>query len=473
MLLKQKKYIVNRKTKIIATVGPSVLTKEKIEGLLKSGVNVLRLNFSHGTHDEHANVIKWARDSDYNCAILQDIQGPKIRTCIAEEGIILKKDSKIDIYFKDGVCSEDSLYIDNKKLLGDIKSGERILIDDGSIVVRVKEPSKNKLRGIVEVGGELRSNQGIALPDTVTSLPPLTKKDIEDIKFGNEQDIDILAVSFVRNSKDIEEVRKITNKTTKVIAKIEVKRAVENLDSILEVSDGAMVARGDLGVQFPLEKLPLIQKQILTKTNAKGKISITATEMLQSMKTSHRPTRAEVTDVTNAIMEGSDAVMLSAETSIGDHPTLVVEYMAKICEEADKVNKWTPTIETGNLIDMVPLSVAKSAVQVANDLDINYILAFTESGRTGQFLSKFKPKGRIIVFSTIQKTLRQMNIFANVTPVKIERSNTTDEMFRIADEWLIESNKVKAGDRVVIVAGTPPNKEASTNLIRVHTVGVI
>ena len=464
---------MSRKTKIIATVGPSVLTKEKVEELLHSGVNVLRLNFSHGTHADHSKVIKWARDSDYNCAILQDIQGPKIRTCVADDGVLLKKDSRIDIYFKDGVCTEDSLYIDNLKLLGDIKTGERILIDDGSISIRVKELSKKKLMGIVEVGGELRSNQGIALPDTLTSLPPLTKKDIEDIKFGNDNDIDILAVSFVRNSKDIQEVKKIVNETTKVIAKIELKSAVENLESILEVADGAMVARGDLGVQFPLEKLPLIQKQILTKTNARGKISITATEMLQSMKTSHRPTRAEVTDVTNAIMEGSDAVMLSAETSIGDHPTLVVEYMAKICEEADRVDKWTPTIKTGNLIDMVPLSVAKSAVQVANDLEIDYILAFTESGRTGQFLSKFKPRGRIVVFSVIEKTLRQMNIFANVTPVKIERNNTTDEMFRTADEWLLGSNKVKAGDRVVIVAGTPPNKEASTNLIRVHTVGVI
>ncbi len=464
---------MSRKTKIIATVGPSVLTKEKVEELLHSGVNVLRLNFSHGTHADHSKVIKWARDSDYNCAILQDIQGPKIRTCVADDGVLLKKDSRIDIYFKDGVCTEDSLYIDNLKLLGDIKTGERILIDDGSISIRVKELSKKKLMGIVEVGGELRSNQGIALPDTLTSLPPLTKKDIEDIKFGNDNDIDILAVSFVRNSKDIQEVKKIVNETTKVIAKIELKSAVENLESILEVADGAMVARGDLGVQFPLEKLPLIQKQILTKTNARGKISITATEMLQSMKTSHRPTRAEVTDVTNAIMEGSDAVMLSAETSIGDHPTLVVEYMAKICEEADKANKWTPTIETGNSIDSVPMSVAKSAVQVANDLEIDYILAFTESGRTGQFLSKFKPRGRIVVFSVIEKTLRQMNIFANVTPVKIERNNTTDEMFRTADEWLLGSNKVKAGDRVVIVAGTPPNKEASTNLIRVHTVGVI
>ena len=464
---------MSRKTKIIATVGPSVFTKDKVEELLHAGVNVLRLNFSHGTHADHEKVIKWARDSDYNCAILQDIQGPKIRSCIAEEGVVLKNDSKIDIYFKNGTCTEDSLYIDNSKLLGDIKSGERILIDDGSIAIRVKEVSKKKLIGVIEVGGELRSNQGIALPDTVTSLPPLTKKDIEDIKFGNDKDIDILAVSFVRNSKDVEEVRKIVNKTTKVIAKIELKSAVENLDSILEVADGAMLPRGDLGVQYRQEKLPLIQKQILTKTNGKGKISITATEMLQSMKTSHRPTRAEVTDVTNAIMQGSDAVMLSAETSIGDHPTLVVEYMAKICEEADKANTWTPAIETGNSIDSVPLSVAKSAVQVANDLDIDYILAFTESGRTGQFLSKIKPRGRIIVFSVIEKTLRQMNIFANVTPVEISRNNTTDEMFKTADEWLISTNKVKKGDRVVIVAGTPPNKEASTNLIRVHTVGVI
>ena len=464
---------MSRKTKIIATVGPSVLTKEKIEELLKAGANVLRINFSHGSHEEHSQVIRWARESEYSCAILQDIQGPKIRTCMSEDDIYLEQDSKIDIHFTNGICSKKSIFIDNINLINDIKSGERLLIDDGNIVIRVNDLSKKKISGHIEVGGELRGNQGVALPDTSMSQQPLTDKDIEDIKFGNENDIDILAVSFVRDSKDIEEVRRIVNKSTKVIAKIELKIALENLEEILEVSDGAMVARGDLGVQLPLEKIPLIQKQILTKTNAKGKISITATEMLQSMKTSHRPTRAEVTDVTNAIMEGSDAVMLSAETSIGDHPTLVVEYMAKICEEADKANKWTPTIETGNLIDMVPLSVAKSAVQVANDLDINYILAFTESGRTGQFLSKFKPKGRIIVFSTIQKTLRQMNIFANVTPVKIERSNTTDEMFRIADEWLIESKKVKAGDRVVIVAGTPPNKEASTNLIRVHTVGII
>ena len=465
---------MNRKTKIIATVGPSVLTKEKVEGLLKSGVNVLRLNFSHGSHEDHAKVIRWARDSEYNCAILQDIQGPKIRTCLSEDNLQLKQNSDIDIYFTKGISNEKSIFIDNQNLIKDIKEGERLLFADGNIVVRINNLSKEEINGTIEVGGELRSNQGVAFPDTTISLPLLTDKDIEDIKFGNENDIDILAVSFVRNSRDIEEVRKILKKTTKVIAKIELKIALDNLNDILDVSDGTMVARGDLGVQLPLEKIPLAQKQILKLTNERGKISITATEMLQSMHTAHRPTRAEVTDVTNAVMEGSDAVMLSAETATGDHPNLVVEYMSKICEEADKAKVLKPSsIETGEIIDQVPIYVAKAAVQVANDLNIEYILAFTESGRTAQFLSKFRPNGKIIAFSAIDKTLRQMNILSNVTPIKIERDKTTDQMFKTADEWLLKICKLKKGERVVIVAGTPPNIEASTNLIRVHTVGVI
>tara|TARA_Y100001936_G_C16065031_1_gene666642 strand:+ start:698 stop:2095 length:1398 start_codon:yes stop_codon:yes gene_type:complete len=463
---------MTRKTKIIATVGPSVNSKDGIKKLVNSGADVLRLNFSHGTEEDHLNVVKWARELDKSVAIMQDIQGPKIRTGETKKEVYLKPKNKVKISNKKIPSDDKVVYLNYKDLYKDINSGERIFIDDGQIVIRVTKKTKSSLEGVVEIGGELRSNQGVAFPDTSLSVSSLTKKDITDLKYGNKLEVDIVAVSFVRNANDIKKVRKIIDNNIKIIAKIELKSAIKNLDSIIDEADGVMVARGDLGVQLPLERVPFIQKQILDEANAKGKITVTATEMLQSMKESHRPTRAEVTDITNAILEGTDCVMLSAETAIGNHPEVVVEAMSRICEEVDSRND-TSALKFKELsgVDTLTTSIAKAAVQVANEIGAKAIVAFTETGKTPLLISNYRPKAPIFTFTTKNKTYNQMHILWGVEQAKIERLETTDEMFEIADTWLQINKKFKKNDKVVLVAGTPPNKEAATNLLRVMKIG--
>ncbi len=463
---------MNRKTKIIATVGPSVHTKEKIHELIESGVNVLRLNFSHGSYEDHKQVVSWAREYSKPIAIMQDIQGPKIRTGKADSGTFYDAGQTIDITNSESNSNATGMCINYENLLKDIKTGERIFIDDGQIILRVTESDVSNMKALVEVGGELRDNQGVAFPDSQLSVSAITLKDKEDLIFGEEIGVDIVAVSFVRKASDIREVRKLVNKEIKIIAKIELKEAMKNLDSIIDEADGVMVARGDLGVQLPLEQVPFAQKKILDTANYKGKISITATEMLQSMKSSFRPTRAEVTDITNAILDGTDAVMLSAETSIGEHPNIVVKVMSSIGEEADSNNHYSSMrFKTLSAVDTFATSLAKAAVQVANDIEAKAIVAYTETGRTPLLISNYRPSAPIITFSAKDLTLRQMNILWGVEQTKIERFDSTEEMFQIADSWLQTNKNFKKNDKVVIVAGTPPNQEAATNLLRVMKIG--
>ena len=463
---------MTRKTKIIATVGPSVNSKDGIKKLVEAGADVLRLNFSHGTEEDHSNVVKWIRELEKSVAIMQDIQGPKIRTGEAKESTQFKKSDEIKITNKETISDDNIIYINYKDLFKDLNSGERIFIDDGQIVIRIIKKTKSSMLGQVEVGGELRSNQGVAFPDSKLSVSAITKKDIADLKFGKKLDIDIVAVSFVRDANDIKKVREIIDKNIKIIAKIELKNAVKNLDSIIDEADGVMVARGDLGVQLDLEKVPFLQKQILNEANAKGKITVTATEMLQSMKESHRPTRAEVTDITNAILEGTDCVMLSAETAIGNHPEVVVSAMSDICKEADSRNDTSALrFKETSTVDTLTTSLAKAAVQVANEIEAKAIVAFTETGRTPLLISNYRPEAPIFTMTTIDKTYNQMNLLWGVQQIKIHRLETTPEMFEIADTWLQNNKNFKKNDKVVIVAGTPPNKEAATNLIRVMKIG--
>ena len=463
---------MTRKTKIIATVGPSVNSKDGIKKLVEAGADVLRLNFSHGTEEDHSNVVKWIRELEKSVAIMQDIQGPKIRTGEAKESTQFKQSHEIKITNKETISDNNVIYINYKDLFKDLNSGERIFIDDGQIVIRIIKKTTSSMLGQIEIGGELRSNQGVAFPDSKLSVSAITEKDIADLKFGNKLDVDIVAVSFVRDANDIKKVREIVDKNIKIIAKIELKNAVKNLDSIIDEADGVMVARGDLGVQLDLEKVPFIQKQILNEANAKGKITVTATEMLQSMKESHRPTRAEVTDITNAILEGTDCVMLSAETAIGNHPEVVVSAMSDICKEADSRNDTSVLrFKETSTVDTLTTSLAKAAVQVANEIEAKAIVAFTETGRTPLLISNYRPEAPIFTMTTIDKTYNQMNILWGVQQIKIDRLETTPEMFEIADTWLQNNKKFKKNDKVVIVAGTPPNKEAATNLIRVMKIG--
>ena len=468
------KYLINmdRKTKIIATVGPSLASKEKIHSAINSGVNVFRINFSHGTLDEHKQFIDWARSSKNQVAIMQDIQGPKIRTGQVNKNTILQKSQEINLTNKEVESSDEIIFINYKNLYEDISVDDRVFIDDGQIILKITEKQKNKLKALILIGGELRDNQGVAFPDSKLSVPAITEQDIEHLKFGTEQDVDFVAVSFVRNSDDIQAVRDIIPKDIKIIAKIELKTALENIDEILDISDGVMVARGDLGVQLPIEQVPFVQKQILDAANSKGKISITATEMLQSMKSSYRPTRAEVTDITNAILEGSDAVMLSAETSIGDHPNRVIEVMSNICKEVDSRNDTSSLLsKEDSKEDSFTTTLARAAVQIADDIDARAIVAFTETGKTPLLISNFRPKAEIITFSTKDKTLKQLNLLWGVEQFPIEKKDTFSEMLKSANDFLVKEKKYNKGDKVIVVAGTPPNVEAATNLIRVHNLG--
>ena len=468
------KYLINmdRKTKIIATVGPSLASEQKIHSAINSGVNVLRINFSHGNLKEHEQFINWARSSKKQVAIMQDIQGPKIRTGHVVKNTILQKSNEINLTNKERESSKEIIFVNYKNLFKDVSVNDRVFIDDGQIILKITEKQKDKLKALILIGGELRDNQGVAFPDSALSVSAITEQDIEHLKFGTEQDVDIVAVSFVRNKEDIQTVRDLIPKDVKIIAKIELKTALENIDEILQVSDGVMVARGDLGVQLPIEQVPFVQKQILDAANSKGKISITATEMLQSMKSSYRPTRAEVTDITNAILEGSDAVMLSAETSIGDHPNRVIEVMSAICEEVDSRNDTSSLLsKEDSKEDSFTTTLARAAVQIADDIDAKAIVAFTETGKTPLLISNFRPKAEIITFTTKDKTLNQLNILWGVSQFPIERKETFSEMLKSANDFLIEEKKYNKGDRVIVVAGTPPNVEAATNLIRVHNLG--
>ena len=468
------KYLINmdRKTKIIATVGPSLASKEKIHSAINSGVNVFRINFSHGTLDEHKQFINWARSSKKQVAIMQDIQGPKIRTGKVNENTVLQKSQEINLTNKEVESSNEVIFINYKNLYEDINVNDRVFIDDGQMILKISEKQKNKLKALILIGGELRDNQGVAFPDSKLSVAAITEQDIEHLKFGTEQDVDFVAVSFVRNRDDIQAVRDIIPKDIKIIAKIELKTALENIDEILDVSDGVMVARGDLGVQLPIEKVPFVQKQILDAANSKGKISITATEMLQSMKSSYRPTRAEVTDITNAILEGSDAVMLSAETSIGDHPNRVIEVMSNICKEVDSRNDTSSLLsKEDSKEDSFTTTLARAAVQIADDIEARAIVAFTETGKTPLLISNFRPKAEIITFSTKDKTLKQLNLLWGVEQFPIEKKETFSEMLKSANDFLVKEKKYNKGDKVIVVAGTPPNVEAATNLIRVLNLG--
>ena len=463
---------MDRKTKIIATVGPSLSSEAKINSIIDSGANVLRINFSHGSLEDHENVIKWARNSNKQVAIMQDIQGPKIRTGKSSKNTVLEKSKNVGLTNISSESNSELVFIDYEHLFRDVNVDDRVFIDDGQIVLKVVKKENDRLDALILIGGELRDNQGVAFPDSNLSVSAITDKDKEHLAFGTNHDVDFVAVSFVRNASDINTVKDLIPKDVKVIAKIELKAALDNIEEILDVADGVMVARGDLGVQLPLEQVPFVQKQILDAANKKGKISITATEMLQSMKSSYRPTRAEVTDITNAILEGSDAVMLSAETSIGDNPNRVVEVMSLICKETDSKNDTSSLLSKENSSeDSITTTLARAAVQVANEIQAKSIVAFTETGRTPLLISNFRPEAEIVTFTTKKKTLNQMNLLWGVSQHPIERKNTFSEMLKLANDFLITEKKYNKGDKVVVVAGTPPNVEAATNLIRVHRIG--
>lgn len=463
-------------TKIVATMGPSVEDPEKIRRLIDAGMDAARINFSHGDHDTHRKMARWVReaaaDAGKPIAIIQDIQGPKLRVGRFPGGFtILEGGQTVRLIKGLGEAEPGSVYMDYEHLLEDLQEGEPVLLADGLIRLRVTQQNPDSLEAVVEQGGVLLDCKGVAFPETVLRVPAVTPKDREDLAFGAEIGVDYVAASFVRTAADIREIRELSG-GTRVIAKIELAAAYANLDEILTEAAGVMVARGDLGVQLPLETIPLVQADILSRTNAAGLISITATEMLESMTKSPRPTRAEVTDVANAVLQGTDAVMLSAETAIGEYPIETVETMSRICHEVESGlthNK----IPMGYIASRYKISsaVAYSAVEAASNLDVKTIVAFTESGLTARLLSKYRPAARIVAFTAVDKTLARMALYRGVVAHPFGRSDYTDVMMTAAEVFLETEGICEQGETVVMVAGTPPNRKATTNLMKIHVIG--
>ncbi len=468
---------MERHTKIVATLGPATATPESIRSLIRAGVDVARLNFSHGDHDLHRNLAVWVREAARQegrvVAVLQDIQGPKLRVGSFPDGaVMLSNDQEVSL-FQGRRFSDDPnvVYLDYDYLLDDVHVGEAVLLADGLIRLRVTDRREDRLAAVVVQGGLLRDGKGVAFPETDLRVPAITDKDRADLELGREIGVDYVAASFVRSGADVREIRELAGGTP-VIAKIELAAAYANLDDILSESAGIMVARGDLGVQLPLERIPLIQADILHRTNAAGLISITATEMLESMTHSPRPTRAEVTDVATAVLEGTDAVMLSAETAIGEFPEETVLTMSKICVEVER-----GMVEQRNDVAFIGTresfasAVASAAVEAAANLGIDTIVAFTESGNTAKLLSKYRPHARIIAFTPLDDTLARMALYRGVQPMPFGRRDYTDVMIAAAEKILEKERICMRGEAVVMVAGIPPNQQASTNLLKVHVIG--
>lgn len=462
------------KTKIICTLGPASESPEIVRALIQAGMNVARLNFSHGSREEHRQKIHQIRaiseELGRPVAILQDLGGPKIRVGnIQEPGIVLKPGQTFILTNEQIVGAENRVSVSYEKLPSEVKEEDRILLADGMMELVVKEIGKTDILCKVITGGVLTSHKGINLPSGTISADCITEKDREDLFFGLANDVDYVALSFVRTADDIElakEIIRSAKKDTPVVAKIEKHEALENIDEIMSAADGLMVARGDLGVEIPLENVPNIQKMLICKANFLGKPVIIATQMLRSMVDAPRPTRAEATDVANAVLDGSDAVMLSEETANGNFPVQAVEYMVRIAESAeeyfphDRYLKVMPN-------KMVPESVAYASCILADHLDAAAIVATTRSGSTAGHISKFRPKPGIIALSPDERTVRRLTLYWGCNPSFVSDPRDTDEMIESAALSVEQRGIASKGDLVVITAGHPVWVAGTTNMLKV------
>ena len=461
-------------------MGPAVSDAETVKALVAAGMDVARLNFSHGDHASHIRMVGWIREaaagSGRSIAVLQDIQGPKTRVGrFVGGGIELSRGdtARLVVGAHDG--GSGLIPVDYERLTDDVGEGHRVLMADGLIEARVTRLVGDALEILVLRGGTLQDFKGVAFPDSHLRVGPVTEKDREDLELGRKLGVDFVAASFVKEGADVDKVRELAGPHVPIIGKIELAAAYRNLDSILEAADGVMVARGDLGVELPLETIPNVQADILRRTNRAGLITITATEMLESMVTSPRPTRAEVTDVANAVASGTDAVMLSAETAIGRHPVRVVEAMSAICFEAERHRDTHVAANEG--VEFLESSMnfasatAKAATEAARDLGFRTIVAFTESGGTARLLSKYRPSADIMVFAPIARIRRRMALYWGVKPIPFERRSSTDLMFASAEKYLEKAGICERGEGVVMIAGVPPNSRARTNLVKLHVIG--
>jgi pyruvate kinase len=471
-----------RKAKIVCTIGPASESLEMLKKMIDSGMNVARLNFSHGDFEEHGNRIinirKACQELGKTVAILLDTKGPEIRTGkLKEEPIELIQDEHIVLTTEEILGDKNRISITYQDLPGDVHIGSTILIDDGLIGLRVVGVQGTEIDCVIVNGGQIKSKKGVNVPGVKISLPGITEKDANDIVFGIQQGVDFIAASFVRKASDVLEIRQLLEKHNashiQIISKIENQEGVDNLNEILEVSDGLMVARGDLGVEIPAEEVPLVQKSMIRKCNHVGKPVITATQMLDSMQRNPRPTRAEASDVANAIFDGSDAIMLSGETAAGKYPIESLQTMSRIAERAESALDYREILIRQSQAQQISVteSISQSVANCALDLQAKAIITSTESGYTARMVSKYRPKAPIFAVTPNESSMRRLALIWGVIPIRGEKARTTDEMFELAVDSVMQAGYIRLGDIVVITAGVPVGRSGTTNLIKVHHVG--
>ncbi|MEK5185924.1 pyruvate kinase [Solibacillus sp. FSL R5-0691] len=473
-----------RKTKIVCTIGPASESPEMLEKLIDAGMNVARLNFSHGNHEEHANRIASIREAAERMkkpvGILLDTKGPEIRTHSMENGELhLVTGQVIDISMTEVLGNESRFSITYDQLIEDVDQNDIILLDDGLIELRVlaKDTEQGLIHTIVENAGILKNKKGVNVPGVSVKLPGITEKDAADILFGIEQGIDFIAASFVRTAKDVLEIRELLEQNggshIQIIPKIENQEGVDNIDEIIEVSDGLMVARGDLGVEIPAEEVPLVQKSLIKKCNQVGKPVITATQMLDSMQRNPRPTRAEASDVANAIMDGTDAIMLSGETAAGLYPVESVATMNKIAIRTENALDYRAIVSArsrekeANMTEAISQAVAYTSI----NLGVKAVLAPTESGNTARMIAKYRPGVSIIAVTSQPNVAQKLTLVWGVKPILTQRVSTTDEILELSVDEALKHEFVSHGDVVVITAGLPVGEAGTTNLMKVHVIG--
>jgi pyruvate kinase len=464
-----------RKAKIVCTLGPSSDSFEVIEAMVRAGMDVARLNFSHGTHPQHERrvglVRRAARRAGRSVAILQDVQGPKIRLGLFDGGsCVVREGDEVVVTTRNVKGNAQLIPTPVKSLPRDVKKGDPILLDDGRVRLEVLAVRGPDVRARVVTGGSLKDHKGLNLPGALVSVPTITRKDEEDLAFGQELGVDYVALSFVRSADDVRRARAhVSKNNTPLIAKIEKPQAVAALEEIALASNGVMIARGDLGVEMPLEQLPNTQKNAVKLVNRLGGVVIVATEMLESMVSNVRPTRAEVSDVANAILDGADAVMLSGETAAGKHPVEAVRTMATIVEEAERrtdVQYAEPFQKTQD----VSAGVAAAAVAASRQLGIALLVAYTESGYTARLISEFRPTASILALTPNEAMVRRMSLYWGVQARLVGRLQSTDAMVRQVRRLCRETGLVPPGAPIVIVAGVPLNQPGNTNMMTIHRV---
>jgi len=473
-----------RRTKIICTLGPASDSEEKIAALIQTGMNVARLNFSHGTHTEHAATIarvrRVARELNQPLAILQDLQGPKIRTGRLRHGepveLVRGAEFRLTTHEVEGTAQMVSTTYTG--LPADVQPGDRLLLDDGLLELRVEQVNGAEVITRIVHGGFLKEHKGINLPGIAVHTPSLTEKDRADLAFGVAQQVDYVALSFVRRAEDIADIKRalaeIGPEAAKlpVIAKLEKPSALENLEEIIACAEGVMVARGDLGVELSPQQVPTAQKRIIEAANRQRKVVITATQMLESMILNPLPTRAEVSDVANAIFDGTDAVMLSAETAVGAYPIEAVKMMAAIIEEAEAhITEWGRWHGMSESTSDDSVALARAARELAQDRDVSAIALFTHTGRNASIMSKARPSVPILAFTPDPRTYLRLSILWNVTPYLVPQAESVEAMLAHVETAMLNQSPIRPGEQVILIAGLPASKMLPANFILLHTVG--